>query len=112
MLEGGLYVSMDAQLGCSDGLPFLTKPHDTLRLGLSHLKEDAAAKHPVEIIQLESKAKADASRMQMQRNVYGIAAPARASIEAQILSRFQRLPGLPSSMLGLEAMTGDLEEFG
>lgn len=26
--------------------------------------------------------------------------------------RFQRPPGLPSSMLGLESLTGELDEFG
>nr|ABK92694.1 unknown [Populus trichocarpa] len=34
-------------------------------------------------------------------------------IERQMLSRFQRPQGpIPSSMLGLEALTGSLEDFG
>lgn len=35
----------------------------------------------------------------------------RMHLEHQILSKFQRLPGVPSSHLGLEAMTGELDEF-
>lgn len=47
----------------------------------------------------------------MMRDVYGEALPLRMHIEEQILGRFQRLPGLPSSRLGLESMTGELDEF-
>ena len=32
-------------------LPMHAEPHDTLRLGLSALKDDAAVSHPVESIQ-------------------------------------------------------------
>ncbi len=48
----------------------------------------------------------------MLRDVYGEALPLRMHIEEQILGRVQRLPGLPSSRLGLEAMTGALDDFG
>jgi proteasome maturation protein len=43
--------------------------------------------------------------------MYGIALPARMQIEQQILDRFERLPGVLSSKLGLEALTGTLDEF-
>ncbi|KAG2451637.1 hypothetical protein HYH02_003417 [Chlamydomonas schloesseri] len=93
-------------------LPFQYQSHDSLRLGLPSLKEDAAVKHPVEIIQLESRQRAQAAQSQMLRDLYGVAAPAKAQIEAQILGRFTRLPGAgPSSMLGLESLTGELDEF-
>ncbi len=46
------------------------------------------------------------------RSLYGVALPARFQIETQILSKFTRLPGLPSSKLGLESLTGELDEFG
>lgn len=55
---------------------------------------------------------ADATKTQMLRNLYGVAVPAKASIETQILGRFQRLPGLHSSNLGLESLTGTLDEYG
>jgi proteasome maturation protein len=48
----------------------------------------------------------------MLRDVYGEALPLRAHIEAQILGRVGRLPGLPSSRLGLESLSGALDEFG
>ena len=43
-------------LSCSlqdkqEALPFLTKPHDALRLGVRSLKEDASVSHSVEAIQ-------------------------------------------------------------
>lgn len=34
-----------------EALPFLSEPHDALRLGVRSLKEDASVSHPVEAIQ-------------------------------------------------------------
>lgn len=82
-----------------------------MRNGLASLKADAALRHPVQAIQEEHQQKAGASQLQMLRDLYGIAAPAKLQIETQILDRFQRLPGLPTSKLGLEALTGELDEF-
>ncbi|KAH9675865.1 hypothetical protein KPL70_018950 [Citrus sinensis] len=46
-------------------------------------------------------------------NTYGTAFPMKMDFDRQILSRFQRPTGaIPSSMLGLEAVTGSLEDFG
>lgn len=92
-------------------LPFQSKPHDALRLGPASLKEDASVRHPVEVIQREDRQRALASQHQMLRDLYGIAAPAKAQIEAQILGKFTRLPGVSSSLLGLESLTGELDEF-
>ncbi|AQK94992.1 Proteasome maturation factor UMP1 [Zea mays] len=45
--------------------------------------------------------------------IYGSALNIRKDLDAQILSRFQRPPGaLPSSLLGYEALTGSLDDFG
>ena len=52
-----------------------------------------------------------ATRMQMLRDVYGIAFPAKLEIERQILNKFERLPGLHSSKLGLESLSGALDTF-
>lgn len=92
-------------------LPFQSAPNDALRNGLASLKADAAMKHPVQCIQDTGKQHINATQFQMLRDLYGIAAPAKLQIETQILDRFQRLPGIPSSKLGLEALTGDLDEF-
>ena len=85
--------------------------HDAMRLGLASLKEDALATHPVEQIQQESALHASSKQLEMMRQLYGTAVPARLAIETQILSRFTRLPGLPSSKLGLESLTGELDGF-
>ena len=47
----------------------------------------------------------------MLANTYGIAMPAKMDIESQILSKQRRLPA-PSSRLGLEILTGDVDRFG
>ena len=44
------YTSVPAQ-DKQEALPFLTEPHDALRLGVRSLKEDASVSHPVEAIQ-------------------------------------------------------------
>eukprot|EP00897_Mesotaenium_endlicherianum_P008377 jgi/Mesen1/7568/ME000392S06826 len=43
---------------------------------------------------------------------YGSAFPMKMDIERQMLSRVRRLPGLPSSMIGLDSYTGALDDFG
>ncbi|GAX76396.1 hypothetical protein CEUSTIGMA_g3841.t1 [Chlamydomonas eustigma] len=92
-------------------LPFKTQAHDAMRMGLASLKEDALLVHPVEKIQEERKLLASEDQLGALRHLYGIAVPAKLQIETQILSQFGRLPGLPSSKLGLEALTGELDEF-
>lgn len=101
---------MDGTLAL-DMLPMKMQPHDALRLGLASLKEDAMATHPVQQIQQEHALHASAKQLDMMRQLYGTAVPARLEIETQILSKFTRLPGLPSSKLGLEALTGELDGF-
>lgn len=39
----------------SSALPFQVPSHDSMRLGLPAFKEDAAMKHPVEVVQAESR---------------------------------------------------------
>lgn len=70
-------------------------------------------KHPVQVIQ-ETTAMpgVSSSNPQVLRDLYGLAVPARKDIEQQMLSKFGRLPGLPSSRLGLESLTGELDTFG
>lgn len=95
-------------------LPFQSRPHDTLRQGLPALREDALPRHPVETIQAAARPEAaGAGKAEMLRHVYGTAVPARMQLDRQILSRMARLPGaVPSSRLGLESLTGALDEFG
>jgi proteasome maturation protein len=95
-------------------LPFQSRPHDALRQGLASLREDALPRHPVEIIQEAGRqgGSAGAGKAASLRQLYGAALPARMQLDAQILGRFARLPGgPPSSRLGLESLTGELDAF-
>lgn len=93
-------------------IPMQSVAHDAFRNGLASLKEDVAIKHPVDAIQATHSQRAQKTKLQMMRDLYGAAVPAKMQIEQQILGRFQRLPGLPSSQLGLESLTGTLDDFG
>lgn len=97
----------------ADSLPFNAQPHDAMRQGLASLKEDAMTVHPVHEIQTKHKQVCSEEQLSMMKQLYGTAVPARMQIETQILGKFQRLPGsgLPSSKLGLESLTGELDEF-
>jgi hypothetical protein len=68
-------------------LPFLTAPHDALREGLVTLKDGATSSHPVDQIQKLSGPTGEKAQVDMLRNVYGAALPARMQIERQILNR-------------------------
>ena len=99
----------------TDGqLPFMRVPHDTMREGLPGAKAGVThlGKHPVQIIQEQGPAASALEKRAMLANTYGIAMPARMDIEAQILGRQKRLPGLPSSNFGAEILTNDVDRFG
>uniref|UniRef100_A0A0D6QTE6 Proteasome maturation protein n=1 Tax=Araucaria cunninghamii TaxID=56994 RepID=A0A0D6QTE6_ARACU len=86
--------------------------HDTLRFGLPGVKSDILTAHPLQVIQENSQKQHREIKRNLLSNMYGSAFPLKMDIEQQILSRFQRPPGpLPSSMLGLESLTGTLDEF-
>uniref|UniRef100_I1P584 Proteasome maturation factor UMP1 family protein n=1 Tax=Oryza glaberrima TaxID=4538 RepID=I1P584_ORYGL len=83
--------------------------HDVVRFGVNDsVKGDLAPPHPLQ----EAKFWADKKRFGAEA-IYGSAFNIRKDLDAQILSKFQRPPGaLPSSMLGYEALTGSLDDFG
>ncbi|PWZ23662.1 Cyclin-B1-2 [Zea mays] len=92
----------------------ISETHDTLRFGLNAgVKADLAPPHPLQSsIQSEAKFWADKKKFGTEA-IYGSALNIRKDLDAQILSRFQRPPGaLPSSLLGYEALTGSLDDFG
>ncbi|BDA41886.1 probable proteasome maturation protein [Coccomyxa sp. Obi] len=92
-------------------LPHMVHPHDTLRLGLGSLKDQASVVHPVEAIQKSYPKNQVELKLGMLRNLYGSALPARMQLDRQILSKAGRLPGMPSSHLGLQSLTGELDDF-
>ena len=73
-----------------DALPMKMQPHDAMRMGLASLKEDAMATHPVEQIQREHGLHASSKQLDMMRQLYGVAVPAKLEIETQILSKVLR----------------------
>ncbi|KAJ8631133.1 hypothetical protein MRB53_024456 [Persea americana] len=86
---------------------------DPLRFGLQGVKSDIVGSHPLESLRQSSRRKEEEMKRMALASTYGSAFPLRMDFDRQILSRFQRPAGaLGSSMLGLEALTGSLDDFG
>mmetsp|Transcript_16633 Transcript_16633/g.28062 ORF Transcript_16633/g.28062 Transcript_16633/m.28062 type:complete len:139 (-) Transcript_16633:515-931(-) len=96
---------------CDEELPFLSEPADTLRNGVGSLKQNALTVHPVEAIVKRGPQNERDLRRNMNDNIYGSAMGIREDLDRQILGRIQRLPGLPSARIGLESLTGKLDQF-
>ncbi|XP_044506941.1 cyclin-B1-2-like isoform X2 [Mangifera indica] len=87
--------------------------NDALRFGLHGVKSDIVGSHPLEISYQSARKTQEDMKRKILANTYGTAFPLKMDLDRQILSRFQRPPGeIPSSMLGLEALTGSLDDFG
>ncbi|MED6199674.1 hypothetical protein PIB30_078143 [Stylosanthes scabra] len=87
--------------------------NDALRFGLQGVKSDILGSHPLQSSQESANRINEAMKKQCLVNLYGTAFPLKMDLDRQILSRFQRPPGvIPSSMLGLDAYTGRLDDFG
>ncbi|KAL6994068.1 hypothetical protein U1Q18_012173 [Sarracenia purpurea var. burkii] len=87
--------------------------NDTLRFGLPSVKSEIVGSHPLQSAYQSTKEVQEQMKRRILVNTYGSDFPLKMDFDRQLLSRFQRPPGpIPSSMLGLEAMTGSLEEFG
>ncbi|KAJ9173088.1 hypothetical protein P3X46_016262 [Hevea brasiliensis] len=87
--------------------------NDALRFGLHGVKSDLVGAHPLESACQTAKKTQEEMRRKILANTYGSAFPLKMDLDRQILSRFQRPPGpIPSSMLGLKAHTGRLDDFG
>merc|ERR1719183_1567317 len=61
-------------------------------------------RHPVEKLLLDHNRHSMEQEMMTKSVVHGLHAPFKAKMEREILSQFQRLPGLPSSLVGLETL--------
>ncbi|THG08342.1 hypothetical protein TEA_027840 [Camellia sinensis var. sinensis] len=87
--------------------------NDTFRFGLHSVKSDVVGSHPLQSAYQSTKEVQEQMKRRILLNTYGSALPLKMDLDRQMLSRFQRLPGpIPSSMLGLEALTGSLDGFG
>lgn len=86
--------------------------NDAFRFGLHGVKSDIVGSHPLESSYHSTKARQQEMKRKILANTYGSAFPMKLELDRQILSRFQRPPGaIPSSMIGLESLTGGLEDF-
>ncbi|KAJ7971192.1 cyclin-B1-2-like [Quillaja saponaria] len=87
--------------------------NDALRFGLHGVKSDIVGSHPLESAYQSATMTQEEMKKKILTNTYGSAFQLKMDLDRQIISRFQRPPGaIPSSMLGLEAMTGSLDDFG
>ncbi|PKA48970.1 Cyclin-B1-2 [Apostasia shenzhenica] len=85
---------------------------DALRFGLEGVKGEIVGCHPLEALRETARRDLEQKKRLVTDLTYGSAFNLRMDLDKQILSRFQRPPGtLASSMLGFEALTGDLEDF-
>ncbi len=80
------------------------------------LQYESSVIHPVEEIQRTAKLNERNTKFQMLALTYGSAMPMRLQMQEEILSQFHRLPGLPSSQLGLNSLsfrdeTIDVEDY-
>ncbi|XP_042500479.1 cyclin-B1-2-like [Macadamia integrifolia] len=87
---------------------------DALRFGLQGVKSEIVLDaHPLQSALESTRVKQGQMKRKILASTYGSAFPLKMDLDRQILSRFQRPPGaLPSSMLGLEALSGSLDDFG
>ncbi|KAL8161103.1 hypothetical protein V2J09_012592 [Rumex salicifolius] len=86
---------------------------DALRFGLHGVKSDILEAHPFQSAFKSAKDVQDEMKRTVLANTYGSAFPLKMDLDRQILSRFQRPAGpIPSSMLGLEAVNGSLDDIG
>merc|ERR1719254_264147 len=69
----------------------------------------AQPRHPVERLLLDAGRRDEQQEMMGKALVFGQHAPIRMKIERELLSQFQRLPGLKSSLVGLETLM-DMDE--
>ncbi|TXG57765.1 hypothetical protein EZV62_015594 [Acer yangbiense] len=87
--------------------------NDALRFGLQGVKSDIVGSHPLETSYQSARKTQEEMKRRILGDTYGTAFPLKMDLDRQILSRFQRPAGaIPSSMLGLEALTGSLDDFG
>eukprot|EP00753_Platysulcus_tardus_P008971 PLAT1735.1.p2 GENE.PLAT1735.1~~PLAT1735.1.p2 ORF type:complete len:127 (-),score=42.60 PLAT1735.1:71-451(-) len=88
----------------------MAPPRDEMTAGPSMLKFDTAVRHPVEEMQRSFLTDELARERRNLMRVDGRGAVIRAEMERRVLTQFQRLPGLPSAMSGLDTLLGrDME---
>jgi len=98
-------------LGNLVSIPIMKDPVDVLRDGPHSLLSRQAVVHPVQLIQKHSAFQADQSHKATLAKIYGRSMPMKLIMEERVLAQYHRLPGLPSSHVGLETLLGLDEEI-
>jgi len=89
-------------------LKVLTESHDSLRKGLPSAVADLTLpQHPVEEMQKNKKERIQEAKTKSLTAQYGLAAAMTHNADMHILSKFHRMPGIPSSFLGVEVLCGN-----
>jgi len=77
--------------------------------GFQQKKNDISTCHPLEYTEKQYDANLEKMDFTMLRNAQGLHAPLRLKIERQVAGQVQRLPGLHSSNLMSDILTGRLD---
>ncbi|KAF4317673.1 hypothetical protein BBO99_00001049 [Phytophthora kernoviae] len=92
-------------------LPLVRAPPDALRHGFYSASEDVRPLHEVQRLQTTQRQTNWELKMATVEQVYGKAAAMRLRTEKSVMEQFTRLPGLPSSHVGLDTLTGADEQI-
>lgn len=87
-------------------IPVYEGPVDHLRYGFKSLETQTSAAHPVAQLQSANVDAQWAAKLDMVRRTYGSHLAMRLATERTIFGRQHRLPGLQSSHVGLDTVTG------
>ena len=88
-------------------LPFYSGPADHLRYGFRSLQAEHNESHPVERMQNSSHDSEWAVKLDSIRRMYGSALAMRMATERKLCSRPHRLPGLKSSTIHFDVVSGE-----
>ncbi|KAF0682460.1 Aste57867_25412 [Aphanomyces stellatus] len=90
-------------------LPLLRAGPDLLRVGFNRASEDTRPVHEVQRIEIHRRLRGFEGKMNTVEQIYGKAAAMRLRTEKVLLEQHTRLPGLPSSRVGLDTVLGNDE---
>lgn len=90
----------------ADGLPVAMGPADLMRTGFRNLESEMMAPHPIEGVERRAAGAEFSSKIERVRRTYGSHMAMRIATEQAQFNREHRLPGLPSSKIGLEILSG------
>eukprot|EP00943_MAST-04B_sp_MAST-4B-sp1_P004316 g4316.t1 len=91
-----------------EAIPHLKQPRARISAEsvFENLAYDAKAGHPIEEVQRKLPQTEFQSKVSHRARVFGPASALHLHMDRSIMSRKQRLPGLPSRLIGLETVLG------